>query len=100
MQFFLCFEGQKNLLIFFENIVASALKSCIKRSLKIYEFLFLNLIMNFKWELSQHKSLLYSILSIGMIYVLTVTKIDIFNWVVESKKWQFFLTISTKIMLA
>ena len=27
---FSCFQGQKNDLIFFENIVVSALKSCIK----------------------------------------------------------------------
>ena len=54
-QFFM-FWGAK---FFFLNIVASALKSCIKWSLKDICF-FLNLIMNFKKELSPSEPLLYS----------------------------------------
>ena len=45
---YLCFHGQKVFILFFLNIVVSALKSYIKWSYTIYNFVFQNLIMNFK----------------------------------------------------
>ena len=69
--------GVKNFFeIFFENILASALKSCIKWSYKTYNFLFLKLNRNFKHELSPSKPLLCStqslILGSHMDYVIKI----------------------------